>query len=73
MSTSIAAHMPDTLNPSSDEIKCPYCRGRGKFTRREVVASLGIQDDVLTQQVWSLEEVAMVLELRSRRERQRSV
>ena len=70
MSTSVVAKMPETLNPSSEEIKCPYCRGRGKFSHREIVEWLGIQDDVLTQQIWSLEELVVLVESRSRRERQ---
>jgi hypothetical protein len=67
MSTSVVADMPDIL---PDTIECPSCNGRGRFSRMQVLESLGIKNDGLTEQVWSLEELVEVLVSRRRREQQ---
>jgi hypothetical protein len=72
MSTA-AADVSGTHEPIHDKIECPCCLGRGNFSRREVLQSLGIKDDGLTDQVWSLEELVGLLESRRRRERQREI
>ena len=64
-----AADMLDTHEPLSETIECPLCAGRGKFSRTEVLECLGIKDDSLTDQVWSLEELVELLGSKRQREK----
>jgi hypothetical protein len=67
MSTSVVENMPDTV---PDTIMCPHCNGRGKFSRMEVLESLGMNDDESTDQVWSAQELVELLVEKRRREQQ---
>ena len=67
MSTSAVADMPDIDRSLNEAIACPLCNGRGQFSRMEVLESLGIKDDGLTDQIWSLEELVELLGSKRRR------